>query len=1074
MPSLPHSKTVSNDTSPTPKTTTIPLEGHSHHHQWLNQIIRFCAYQPYFIILITLSAMAWSFMLLQDLSLDAIPDLSDTQVIIVSEWQGQSPDMVEDQITYPLSSALQALPKVNTVRGQSLFGLSFVYVLFEEDTDQYWARSRVLEQLNSFKHRLPSGVQPRLGPDASGVGWIFMYTVNDESGTYDLKDLRAMQDWNIRYALESVHGVAEVASIGGFQEEYHVLLKPRQLQSYQIDSQDITRAIKRHHKDLGAGIIEMAGHEYMIRSQGELNSLQDLSMIPVAQKSKHHPLLLSDVAEIVQGAASRRGLVEWNGLGESVAGIVIMRSGENALSVIQSIKKRLHSIQAGLPEGVHIDIAYDRSQLIEESIQTLSFTLLEELLMVSLIIFLFLLHIRSILIPLVVIPAAIILSFIPLYWQGISTNIMSLGGMAIALGAMVDASIILIDNIHKRLEQVIHRQLTWHERMQIMIDAMCEVGPSIFSSLMILTISFMPIFTLEGIEGRLFKPLALSKTYAMGFAALLAVTLTPALAVLLIKGKIYPEHQHPLNRLMQWIYRPIVRWVAHHPWTIIIASLCLMLVTLPAFLRLESEFMPPLNEGSILYMPTAAPGMSITEASHIAQSMNKKIKAIPEVKSVLAKMGRASTATDSAPLSMAETVIQLKDRSEWRAGLTWDQLIQEMDQRLQYPGMPNIWWMPIQTRTEMLASGIRTPLALQIFGSNLKEIEDKAKQAERLLQAIPLTRSAFADRSTGALYIDIEIDRTKAAFYGISINTIQNSIQSSIGGQSSVEVIRGRQRINVKVRYASDYRDQIIDFNNVLLKSPYQNMIPLSSVAHFQIKPGPPMIRSEAGQLSTYVMIDPGSTALATYIQAAQKAFINFKAPQGGRIQWIGQYQAMARTQERLQWMIPLTLLLILGLLYLNTRSWIECSIIMLAVPFSLIGSVWIMYYLGYHLSLAVWVGMIALAGLDAETGMIMLLYLKLSEKRSIQANQWHSFQDLLQAVEAGAVGRLRPKMMTVMTSIMGLSPLLWSEGAGADVMRRMAAPMLGGLCTSFLLELIVYPAIFVVWKRTTLKQRDH
>ena len=759
-------------------------------------------------------------------------------------------------------------------------------------------------------------------------------------------------------------------------------------------------------------------------------------------------------------------LAEWNGAGDTVAGIVVMRQGENALAVIRGVKERLEEVRAGLPDGVRIEVAYDRSELIEASIDTLQQTLLEEMMVVSLVIFLFLLSARSALVPILTIPVTVLLAFIPMFYQGLTANIMSLGGIAVAIGAMVDASIILVENVHKRLEE--HEEE--EDRLSVVIAAMREVGPSIFFSLLVITVSFLPVFTLQATEGRLFKPLAFTKTYSMGFSAVLAVTLTPALVALLIRGRVRPEREHPISRLLHWVYIPVVRFVVRHRWGVVATAVLAMVFTVPAGMRLQSEFMPPLNEGAILYMPSAPPGMSITEAGNVVQAMDRQLMEIPEVVSVLGKMGRADTATDPAPLGMAETTIVLKPRDEWRDGLSWDDLVAEMDSKLQYPGMPNIWWMPIQTRTEMLATGIRSPLAVQVFGEDLASIERAAVAIEGVLTTVPGTRSVFAERATGGFYVDFEINREEAARYGLRVAHIQEAVQTAIGGRNVTETVEGRRRFSVNVRYAREFRDEPSQFDRILVRAPSGAQVPLTQVADVRFVAGPPMVRSEDGQLTGFVFIDPGSQAIGDYVDIAQAAVASqVQLPPGVRIEWTGQFRYMERAHERLKVVLPLTLLLVFLLLYLNTKSMVETAIVLLAVPFSLIGAVWLLYLLGYHMSVAVWVGLIALAGLDAEMGVVMLLYLTLSERRAREKGRLASFGDLTEAIVEGAAGRVRPKLMTVMTTMFGLAPLLWSTGAGADVMKRIAAPMIGGLVTSFLLELTVYPAIFAIWKSRTL-----
>lgn len=1035
------------------------------------RLIAACAGRPLMTVLFVACLGAWGYYSLRRAPLDAIPDLSDTQVIIFTEWPGQSPDLVEDQITYPISSALLAAPKVNFVRGQSMFGMSFVYVIFEDGTDMYWARSRVLEYMNSAMDDLPEGVTPTLGPDATGVGWVFQYALSDTTGKHDLQELRSLQDWNVRYALSSVPGVAEVATVGGYVKEYQVQVDPARLRAYDVSIGDVVRAVRESNEDVGGRTLEIAGHEHVIRGRGYLKSLDDLRNIPVRLGKAGTPVLLRDVGVVSLGPDTRRGLAELNGEGEAVGGIVIMRYGENALNVIDAVKQRIEEVKQSLPKGVELSITYDRSDLIKNSIDTLRHTLIEEMIVVSVVIFLFLLHVRSALVPIITLPLAVLLAFIPMLYQGLTANIMSLGGIAVAVGAMVDASIIIIENIHKKLEEWDHGGRVG-SRQAALVSAMQEVGPSIFFSLLVITVSFLPVFTLEGTEGRLFKPLAFTKTYSMGFAAILAVTLTPALAALFIRGKILAEHKNPLNRWLIALYSPVVRWVVQYRKTVIVVALLGMALTVPAFLRLQSEFMPPLNEGVILYMPTAPPGMSTTEAANVLQKMDRQLKQFPEVVSVFGKMGRARTPTDPAPIGMAETTIVLKPQSEWRPGLTWEALIREMDEKLQYPGMPNIWWMPIQTRTEMLATGVRSPLGIQVFGDNLEVIEHTAIAIEKAVAQIPGTRSAFAERSTGGFYVDVRIKRDEAARYGLRVRDINDVLMTAVGGLPISKTVEGRERYPVSVRYAREFRDDPNLLGEILISTKAGAQVPLSQVATIDFVNGPPMIRSEDGKLVGFVFVDT-DRPIADYVNDARRVVAQqVELPSGVRLGWAGQFKYFERAKAKLKLVVPITLLLVVMLLYWNTQSASETAIVMLAVPFSLIGAVWLLYLLDYHMSVAVWVGLIALAGLDAETGVVMLLYLTLAHKRWSDEGRIKTFGDLREAIVEGAAKRVRPKLMTVLTTMIGLLPVLWSTGTGADVMKRIAAPMVGGLVTSFFLELTVYPAIFAIWKGRGLAAR--
>jgi Cu(I)/Ag(I) efflux system membrane protein CusA/SilA len=1033
------------------------------------RVIEASARAPFVTILLVVALCAWAWVALRGTRLDAIPDLSDTQVIVFTEWMGRSPDLVEDQITYPISSALLAAPRVEYVRGQSMFGMSFVYAIFEDGTDMYWARSRVLEYLSTAQGKLPQGVTPRLGPDATGVGWVFQYALVDETGRHSLQELRSLQDWNIRYALESVPGVAEVASVGGMVKQYQVTVDPARLRAYGVTLGDVARAIRMSNEDVGGQVLEIAGHEHVVRGRGYIRSLADIEDIPLAPMARAAtpsgtPILVKNVATVGLGPDIRRGVAELDGKGEVAGGIVVMRYGENALEVIDAVKERLDEVRRSLPAGVELVVTYDRSGLIRDAIATLERTLLEEMIVVSVVIFLFLLHVRSALVPILTLPIAALLSFIPMYYQGLTANIMSLGGIAVAIGAMEDASVILIENIHKKLEE-------WEERgrpgarLEQIIAAMQEVGPSVFFSLLVITVAFIPVFTLEATEGRLFKPLAFTKTYSMGFSAILAVTLTPALAALVIRGKILREDRNPLNRWLVAAYIPVVRFVVEHRVTVVALSILAMVFTVPAFLRLGNEFMPPLNEGALLYMPSAPPGMSIAEATRVLQSMDRELAKIPEVVSVFGKAGRAETPTDPAPLSMFETTVVLRPRSEWRPGLTWESLIDEMDGKLQYPGMPNVWWMPIQTRTEMLATGIRSPLGILVFGNDIDTIEKAAVDIERAVAAVPGTRSAFADRSAGGFYIDFTIKRAEAARLGLSVADVNDVVMSAIGGTSVSQTIEGRERYPINVRYPRELRDAPALLDDVLVATPSGAQVPLGQVAEIDFVHGPPMIRSEDGKLVAYVFVDT-DRPIADYVEDARRVVAERVAlPPGVRLSWSGQFRYFERAREKLEVVVPITLLVVFVLLYMNTRSLVETGIVFLAVPFSLIGAIWLLYLLDYDMSVAVWVGLIALAGLDAETGVVMLLYLTLAHRRAQAEGRLGSFAALREAIVEGAAKRIRPKLMTVLTTMIGLVPILWSAGTGADVMKRIAAPMVGGLVTSFLLELTVYPAIFALWK---------
>ncbi|MFC6633086.1 efflux RND transporter permease subunit [Microbulbifer taiwanensis] len=1046
----------------------------------VRKLIALCAGNPAITLLLTaLLALAGYRSLLQT-PLDAIPDLSDAQVIVFTEWPGHSPDLVEDQITYPLTSSLLGVPGVKFVRGQSFMGLSFVYAIFADGTDIYWARSRVLEYLNTVQGQLPNGVQPTLGPDASGVGWVFQYALVDRSGQHDLAELRALQDFKLRYWLTAVDGVAEVASVGGFVREYQVQIDPHRLADFNIPLHRVIEAIRRSNSDAGGRVLEIAGHEHFVRGRGYLSSREDLRQVVIGTDENHIPVLLEQVADISFGPAIQRGLAELDGEGQTVGGIVVMRYGENALTVIERVKQRLRDAQAGLPDGVELVITYDRSELILSAIDNLKRTLLVEMLVVALVIAAFLLHARSALVAVVTLPVAILLAFIPMYFQGLSANIMSLGGIAVAIGAMVDAAVVMVDNIHRKLAagagEHPHGQV---QRRQLIVEAMQEVGPSIFFSLLIITISFLPVFSLEATEGRLFKPLAFTKTYSMAFAAILSVTLIPALAVLLIRGSLRPgrAEQHPLNRWLIGTFLPAIRFCIRHRKSVAATALLLLLLTALPARQLGSEFMPPLNEGSILYMPTAVPGISITEAGKILQSMDTQLKTFPEVERVFGKIGRSTSATDPAPLSMVETVVTLKPRDQWREGLSWDDLIAEMDEKLDYPGMPNIWWMPIQTRTEMLATGIRSALGIKVFGDDLQDIEKTAVAIEQALLADPrtadATRSAFAERLTGGYFVDFDIRRAAAARYGLNVQDVQDVLTAAVGGVSATQTVEGRERYQVNLRYARDYRDSVNQLERVLVPTPGGAQVPIGEVADIEFRTGAPMIRNEDSQLVGLVFVDlKGDIGVADYVREARQVIADKVAlVPGQRLAWAGQFQYFERAKARLQWMIPTTLLAVFLLLYLHRGRVADTLFVLSAMPFALAGSLWFLYLLDYRLSVAVWVGIIAMAGLAAEMGLLMLHYLsgslgRLSGTPGRMPSAGDTQREFPEAVALAAAQRIRPMLMTSLTLLLSLVPVMLSEGTGADVMKRIAAPMVGGTLSALAFVLLVLPALFVLWKK--------
>lgn len=1028
--------------------------------------IRFSAEHPRLTVTWVALGVLLTIFSLKRLPLDALPDLSDTQVTLLSEWPGRPPPLIEDQVTYPLVTALLSAPKVKYVRGLSMQGASQIVVVFREGTDLYWARSRISEKLASITG-LPQGVTATIGPEATGLGWVYEYALVDKSGKNDLATLRTLQDWTVKLGLQSVPGVAEVASVGGFVKEYQVLLDPLKLKVFGISPLQVTRAIRGGNSEVGAGVIEMGGSDYWIRGRGYIKSLQDLSRIPVLVTARGRVISVGDVGYVQLGAQARSGAAELDGDGESVGGIVVMRVGENALQVIERVKARLSEIKASLPATVEIVPVYDRSDLIKRAISTLKRVLTEEVIVVALLVSLFLWHLRSSWVAILPLPVAVLLSFLPMLATDLTVNIMSLGGIALAIGAMVDSGIILVENAHKRLEGRDTRQMPAQERLRVVTDAMVEMGRPLFFSLLVITVSFLPIFALEDREGRLFKPLAFTKTVSMAWAALLAITLTPALGALFLRGRFLAESAHPLSRVMQRVYAPVVDWVFLRRKLVILAALAIILATLPIVRLLQSEFMPPLAEGSILYMPTAVSGMSIDTAVELMQKQNQIIKDMPEVAHVFAKAGRASTATDPAPMNMFETVITLKPEDQWREGKTYDQIVAELDQKLQFPGMPNIWWMPIQTRIEMLSTGIRTAIGVKVLGRDVTEVESVAKEIETALQATTGTKSAFAERSQAGSYIDIEVKRDAAAVYGLNMQDIHAVIETALGGSIATTTVEGRERYGVQVRYAPDFRQSLEAIRDLLIPTATGTQIRLSQVADLKVESGAPMIASENGRILATVYIDIDSqVGLSEYVDKA-KADVAKKVrlPPGVRLEYSGQYEALNRAKETLRLIVPLTLAAIIFLLYLNTRSVVETAMVLLAVPFSLVGAFWLMWILGYKLSVASWVGLLALAGLDAETGVVMLLYLTRSFQAKVSSVTRLSEIDLKEAVHDGAVQRVRPKLMTVAAALFGLLPVMWSHGTGSEVMKRIAAPMVGGVITSGLLELLVYPALFALWK---------
>jgi len=1039
----------------------------------LAKIIELSARNKFLVFLMVAFLAAWGLWAVYHTPLDAIPDLSDVQVIVYTEWTGRSPDLVEDQITYPIVSTMLAAPKVRVARGKSFLGLSFVYVIFEDGTDIYWARSRVLEYLQSVTGRMPAGVTPVLGPDATGVGWGFQYAVIDETGKHDLAQLRSLQDWTLKYVVESVPGVSQVASVGGFVKQYQISIDPNRLHTYNLSLMKIMEAVRRSNRDVEGRVVEWSGREYMVRGRGYIKDKSDIEKIAVGTDGKGTPVLLRDIATIQLGPEIRRGMADLDGNGEAVGGIVVVRFGENVLAVIERVKEKIKEITPSLPEGVKIVTVYDRSELIHRSVETLRDEIIKLGLAVSAVCVVFLFHLPSALVVILTLPVAILISFLCMYYLGLSSNIMSLSGIAIAIGAMVDASIIMVENAHKKLED-------WEKagrpgsRIDVIIEAAQEVGPSLFFSLLVITVGFLPVFTLEEQAGRLFKPLAFTKTFAMLFASFLAITFTPVLMTLLIKGKIRHEDDNPVSRFLIRTYHPVAEFSLRFRKYVIIAALIIMGVTIIPFSRLGSEFMPPLYEGTLLFMPSALPGTSITTMAQVLQAQDRIMKQFPEVEQVFGKAGRAETPTDPAPLEMIETIVNLKPPDKWRPQFKkWEDLRDEMDDALAIPGVGNTWTMPIIGRIDMLSTGIRSPLGVKVFGPRLDEIERIGLDVERALREIPGTRMALSERANTGYFLDFTINRDEIARYGLTIEDVQDVIQTSIGGMNLTTTVEGRERYPVNVRYGRELRSDIDMLKRVLVPIMGGGHVPLVQLADIRVTKGPGMVQSEDGRLVAYVTLYIEGSDLGGYVKKAAKALAEkVKLPPGYILKWSGQYEYMEKVKAKLFYVIPLTLLIIIVLIYLNTKSWIKTAIVLLAVPFSLVGAVWLLSFLGYHMSTAVWVGVIALAGLDAETGIVMLLYLDLAYNKWKADGKIHSLLDIENAVMEGAVKRIRPKIMTVSVILAGLVPIMFSTGTGADVMKRIAAPMVGGVITSTILELVIYPAIYVIWKERELRKK--
>lgn len=1080
----------------------------------INRIIDWSARNKLFVFLAVIFLCVWSVVSIRNIPLDAIPDLTDTQVIVYSQWD-RPPQIIEDQVTYPIVSALLGAPNVKDVRAFSDYGFSYVYVIFEDGTDVYWARARIMEYLSKIQGQLPEGVKTEIGPDATGVGWVYQYALVDKSGKNGIEELRAFQDWHLKYALQSVKGVAEVASIGGFVKQYQIVVNPNALLGYNIPLADVVMAVKGANQEAGARLLEFSGAEYMVSIGGYIKNKSDIEEVVVKIGEGGVPVRIKDIAKVQFGPDIRRGLADYNGEGEAVGGIVVMRYKENAFNVIDAVKKKLKEI--ALPEGVEIVTVYDRSELINKSIGTLKKKLIEEMLVVSLVILLFLLHIPSAIIPIITLPIAVMISFIPMNLLGLTSNIMSLGGIAIAIGAMVDAAIVVVENAHKRLAQ-------WKEEgskgdyHEVLINAIKEVGSPSFFALLVIAVSFLPIFTLEAIEGRMFRPLAFTKNFAMFFAAILAITLDPAIRMLFTRlefykfkpkwlanivnhvlvGEIHSEEKHPVSKRLFKIYGPVVDFVLKKPKFIITLAITAMIATVPLFFMVGKEFMPPLNEGSILYMPTTLPGISVTEAGKLLQVQDKILKSFPEVVTVFGKSGRANTATDPAPYSMMETTVLLKPPEEWSEKkrwyswmpgfmkapfrliwpdrISWEELIAKMDAAMKLPGQVNAWTMPIKGRIDMLTTGVRTPVGIKIYGDNLREIEKIGKEIEKHISSVKGTRSVFAERTAGGFFINFNIKRNEIARFGLSVADVQMALMSAIGGENITQTIEGRERYPVSIRYPREYRDDIDKLKKTYISGMGGTQIPISQVADITVSSGPGMIRDENGKLAGYVYVDIIGRDVGSYVGDAKKMLKeNLKLPAGYSTVFSGQYESMERVRKRMWLVLPLTLFIVFILLYINTKSYIKTIIILLAVPFSLIGVVLALLLLGYNFSIGVWCGIIALLGVDAETGMFMLLYLDLSLKEWKEKGKLKNLDDLKDSVHHGAVKRLRPKLMTVMCMFMGLLPIMWaaSHEIGADTMKRIAAPMVGGIFTSFIMELMVYPAIYLLWKKKELGFRD-
>ncbi|MBI2715513.1 MAG: efflux RND transporter permease subunit [Rhizobiales bacterium] len=1043
------------------------------------RIIEFSARNTFLMVLMVVGIVGGGLWAVFNTPLDAIPDLSEVQVIVSTGWEDRSPNIIEDQITYPIVTQLLSAPKVKAVRASSFYGESLVYVIFEDGTDLYWARSRVLEYLSGMSGKLPQGVSPKLGPDASGVGWAMEYVLIDKTGKHSLADLRTLQDWQVQYQIRTVPGVAEVAPVGGFVKQYQVIIDPDKLLAYKIPINKVVEQIRRGNQEVGGRVLEFTGKEYMVRGRGYIQKPADIENVAVGAQSDGTPILVRNIGSVQIGPDIRRGVVDFNGMGDAAGGIVVVRFGESVYDVLNRVKELIkEKVQPSLPEGVELVVTYDRSTLIKHSVETLSEKLIEESIIVSLVCIVFLFHVRSALVAIITLPLAVLMAMAAMQWIGLTSNIMSLGGIAIAVGAMVDAAIVMIENAHKHLE---HEQGKPPEqrrsRLEVLIEASSEVGPSLFFSLLIITVSFLPVFALQDQEGRLFKPLAYTKSFSMAFAALLSITVTQLLMMLLIRGKISAEGKNPVNRFLIWIYLPVAKLVLKQRYVMVALAVLATAAIVPIYSRLGSEFMPPLWEETILYMPATLPGSSIQTMKQLIQEQNKILMDFPEVASVFAKSGRAESATDPAPLEMVETVINLKPPDQWRKGMTPDKLIGEMDRTLKTKliGSSNSWTMPIKARIDMLSTGIRTPIGVKVFGPDLAEIGKILSQVEDAVGTVRGTRSAFAERVSQGYYLDFDINREAIARYGLSVMDVQEVIQAAVGGANVTQTIEGRQRFPVNVRYGRELRDSTDKLKRVLVATPTGAQVPLGELAELRFVDGPTLIKSEAAQLVGYVYVDVADRDTGSYMDDARKVVADMvKLPAGYRLEWSGSFEGMQRAGRRLMYVIPITLALITVLLYFNARSLAKVLIVLVSVPFSLVGAFLLLWLLGYNLSVGVWVGIIALAGVDAEIGIVMLLYLDLAYERWKREGRMNSIGDLEAAVIEGAVQRVRPQIMTVLAILMGLLPIMWSSGTGSDVMKRIAAPMVGGIITTFILGLLIYPAIYVIWKWWSEVRHSH